>query len=135
MAASQLYFRGSQKAAYIALVRSTLDRRFEITSKGLYCMVKKATDDSNSKSATMEQTPVQRDDTPPCAASRQLSWIEETLNAAKSDTRRQPWKETFGENIDCSLDDGEDLFQVEKTTRDVVDPDYPFRTQGSGLAA
>ncbi|KAE9376584.1 hypothetical protein N431DRAFT_435861 [Stipitochalara longipes BDJ] len=83
----------------------------------------------------MEQTPVQRDDTPPCAASRQPRWIEETLNAAKSDTRRQPWKETFGENIDCSLDDGKDLVRVEKTIGDGIDPDCPFRTQGSSLAA
>jgi hypothetical protein len=65
----------------------------------------------------------------------QLSWIEETLNAAKSDSRRQPWKETFGETVDYSIDDGEDLVRVEKSIGGGVDPDCPFRTQGSSLAA
>jgi hypothetical protein len=69
------------------------------------------------------------------AASGQPSWIEETLNAAKSDSRRQPWKEILGESVDCSLDDGEDLFRVEKGYGGGNDPDCPFRTQGSSLAA
>ena len=83
----------------------------------------------------MEQWSRERQDTPPSSASSQPAWIEETLNAAKSDTRRQPWKETFGENIDCNVDDGEDLVRVEKAIGGGVDPDCPFRTQGSSLAA
>jgi hypothetical protein len=69
------------------------------------------------------------------AAPKELSWIEETLNAAKIDSRRQPWKGTFGETVDYSIDDGEDLVRVEKSIGGVVDPDCPFRTQGSSLAA
>lgn len=69
-------------------------------------------------------------------AKGQLSWIEETLNAAKNDNRRQPWKETFGESVDCSLNtDGEDLVRVEKSVGGGSDPDCPFQTQGSSLAA
>jgi hypothetical protein len=65
----------------------------------------------------------------------QSSWIEETLNAAKNDCRRQPWKETFGETLDCSLDNGEDLVRIERNVGGGSDPDCPFRTQGSSLAA
>ena len=62
-------------------------------------------------------------------------WVRETITAAKQDARRQPWKATFGDTVDCRMDDGEDLVTIEKCIGDVVDPRFPFNTQGSSLAA
>jgi hypothetical protein len=68
-------------------------------------------------------------------ASKLPSWVTATLEASKSDSRRQPWKEMFGESVDCRFDDGEDLVRIEKSVGGKFDPDCPFRTQGSSLAA
>ena len=68
-------------------------------------------------------------------AERMPSWIEETIRAAQRDTRRQPWRATFGESVDCRFDDGEDLVRIERSVGGRFDPDCPFRTQGSSLAA
>lgn len=57
------------------------------------------------------------------------------MQATKMDSRRQPWKDTFGDSVDCSLDEGSDLVRVEKSVGGGNDPDCPFRTQGSSLAA
>ena len=63
------------------------------------------------------------------------SWIDETLAAASSDTRRQPWKAIVGEAVDCRVDDGQDLVRIERSVGGRADPACPFRTQGSSLAA
>lgn len=63
------------------------------------------------------------------------SWVSQTLKSQEEDSRRRPWKETFGESVDCRLDDGEDLVRIEKSVGGKFDPDCPFRTQGSSLAA
>lgn len=63
------------------------------------------------------------------------SWVAQTLKSQESDSRRRPWKETFGESVDCRFDDGEDLVRIEKSVGGKFDPDCPFRTQGSSLAA
>ena len=69
------------------------------------------------------------------AAAKLPSWVTATLEASKTDSRRQPWKEMFGESVDCRFDDGEDLVRIEKSVGGKFDPDCPFRTQGSSLAA
>ena len=63
------------------------------------------------------------------------SWIEETLAATNADKRQQPWRAIVGEEVDCRLDDGPDLVRIEKNVGGKSDPDCPFRTQGSSLAA
>jgi hypothetical protein len=64
------------------------------------------------------------------------SWIAETIRAAERDTRRQPWRAIFGAvAVDCRFDDGEDLVRIERSVGGRFDPDCPFRTQGSSLAA
>lgn len=63
------------------------------------------------------------------------SWIQETINSTQRDTRRQPWKATFGETVDMGFDNGEDLVTVPKRHSGILDPLCPFRTQGSSLAA
>lgn len=68
-------------------------------------------------------------------AEQMPSWIEETIRASQKDTRRQPWRATFGENVDCRFDDGEDLVRIGRSVGGRFDPDCPFRTQGSSLAA
>ena len=68
-------------------------------------------------------------------AERMPSWIEETIQASQRDTRRQPWRVMFGESVDCHFDDGEDLVRIERSVGGRFDPDCPFRTQGSSLAA
>ena len=68
-------------------------------------------------------------------AERMPSWIEETIRASQRDTRRQPWRATFGESVDCRFDDGEDLVRIERSVGGRFDPSCPFKTQGSSLAA
>jgi hypothetical protein len=63
------------------------------------------------------------------------SWITDTLHAASRDTRVQPWKSTFGSEVDCRFDAGEDLVRVERNIGADPDPSCPFNTQGSSLAA
>lgn len=87
-------------------------------------------DDSRPQSPAVEYHDIDNG-----AATDMPSWIEETLNAAKRDTRRQPWRATFGESVDCRFDDGEDLVRIEKSVGGRFDPDCPFKTQGSSLAA
>lgn len=63
------------------------------------------------------------------------AWIQETLESARKDHRTQPWKHIFGEDVDCRFDASEDLVKVERCVGVDVDPDCPFKTQGSSLAA
>jgi len=63
------------------------------------------------------------------------TWIQETLESAKNDHRKQPWKHIFGEDVDCRFDAGKDLVKVERRVGVDLDPDCPFKTQGSSLAA
>ncbi|MCJ1393441.1 hypothetical protein MMC18_006316 [Xylographa bjoerkii] len=62
-------------------------------------------------------------------------WVYETIAASRKDERKQPWKDTFGDTVDCRMDDGEDLVTVEKSVGGVPDPSFPFKTQGSSLCA
>jgi hypothetical protein len=62
-------------------------------------------------------------------------WVQETIKAAESDSRKQPWKDAFEEAIDTHFDDQEDLVRVERAVGVDLDPTCPFRTQGSSLAA
>jgi len=71
----------------------------------------------------------------PQSSSQQPFWVLATQLAAQRDSRRQPWKETFGDSVDSGFDDGEDLVRVEKSRGGKFDPECPFRTQGSSLAA
>jgi len=67
--------------------------------------------------------------------SKKPSWIEETLAATNADKRHRPWRAIVGEDVDCRLDNGQDLVRIEKNVGGKSDPDCPFRTQGSSLAA
>ena len=71
----------------------------------------------------------------PDCANGSIGWIEEIIGASERDTRRQPWKATFANTVDCGFDDGMDLVVVEKSNGGVCDPLCPFKTQGSSLAA
>ncbi|MCJ1405771.1 hypothetical protein MMC11_009001 [Xylographa trunciseda] len=62
-------------------------------------------------------------------------WVRETMAASRKDERTQPWKATFGQTVDCRMDDGEDLVTVEKSVGGGHDPSFPFKTQGSSLCA
>ncbi|KAL9120121.1 MAG: hypothetical protein Q9187_003325 [Circinaria calcarea] len=62
-------------------------------------------------------------------------WIQETIDASERDTRRQPWKATFANTVDCGFGDSMDLVVIEKSNGGVPDPLCPFKTQGSSLAA
>jgi len=68
-------------------------------------------------------------------ATNKPSWIEETMAATNADRRLQPWRAIVGEEVDYRLDDGQDLVRIEKNVGGKCDPDCPFRTQGSSLAA
>jgi hypothetical protein len=63
------------------------------------------------------------------------SWVTETVEAAEKDNRIQPWRLAFGDDANNRFDDGTDLVKVEKSIGGKFDPDCPFRTQGSSLAA
>jgi hypothetical protein len=63
------------------------------------------------------------------------SWVAETIRATEQDTRTQPWRLAFGDQVNCRFDDGKDLLKVEKSVGGTIDPSCPFRTQGSSLAA
>jgi len=85
---------------------------------------------------------VQRDASPPewpagrgVNAGEVPDWVHETIAASRKDERKQPWKTTFGDTVDCRMDDGEDLVTVEKSIGGVPDPAFPFKTQGSSLCA
>lgn len=69
------------------------------------------------------------------AKSEMPAWIQETVNAAQHDGRRQPWRTAFGENVDRRFDTGKDLVTVERSIGGESDPACPFSTQGSSLAA
>jgi hypothetical protein len=59
------------------------------------------------------------------------SWAEEV--ESKKDVRKQPWKSTFGDSVDNQLAGEKDLVQISPTEGGRTD--YPFRVQGSSLAA
>jgi hypothetical protein len=61
----------------------------------------------------------------------QQNWTKKVLESSKKDNRKQPWKATFGDNIDNRLDDGEDYVEIIKTE----DPAAAFRCKNSTLAA
>jgi hypothetical protein len=69
------------------------------------------------------------------SASPEIDWIDETVKAAKADTRKQPWKNTFGNSVGNRFDDGKDLVTIEKSVGGKFDPACPFRTRGSSLVA
>ncbi|KAI1415843.1 hypothetical protein F5Y13DRAFT_206787 [Hypoxylon sp. FL1857] len=58
------------------------------------------------------------------------SWVKQTSRKTSSDTRAQPWKNTFGETVDCQLGDEPELVTVE-------DPNstHPFRRLENTVAA
>jgi hypothetical protein len=64
-------------------------------------------------------------------------WAEETIKSSAKDTRQQPWKNTFGGNIDNRLDDGEDLVEVSNTREGGDESDLAaiFKCKNSTLAA
>ena len=66
---------------------------------------------------------------------RAQDWIQEIIDSSERDVRKQPWKQTFGDTVDCRFDDGKDLVIVEKNRGGVPNPHCPFNTQGSSLAA
>ncbi|MCJ1239505.1 hypothetical protein MMC14_007501 [Varicellaria rhodocarpa] len=68
-------------------------------------------------------------------ATEAQDWTQEILTASERDVRKQPWKQTFGDTVDCRFDDGEDLMTVKGSPGGMPDPHCPFRTQGSSLAA
>ena len=73
--------------------------------------------------------------TPVDASTSDSDWIQATIAAASKDTRRQPWKSTFGTPVGSRIDDDEqDLVTVKGSSGEPLDPLCPFRTQGSSLA-
>lgn len=73
--------------------------------------------------------------TEPKRSTYRPDWVRETIEAAESDRRTQPWKDAFEEAIGSRFDDQEDLVRVERAIGVDLDPTCPFRTQGSSLAA
>jgi hypothetical protein len=60
-------------------------------------------------------------------------WVKEVESRSKKDCRKQPWKSTFGDVVDSQLGGGKDLVKVGTVAGGSAD--YPFRVQGSSLAA
>src|SRR4051812_24799661 len=54
---------------------------------------------SSSSSSTSGRTESEK------KAKKLPSWVTQTMQSASEDRRRQPWKETFGESVDCRFDD------------------------------
>lgn len=79
--------------------------------------------------AHIEQT------SPSALATPEPEWIRRTLEKGAADKREQPWKAALGGNVNHGFDDGKDLVKIELSIGGRFDPDCPFRTQGSSLAA
>ena len=57
-------------------------------------------------------------------------WVQETAASATKEKRQQPWKKTFGDQVDCRFDDGPDLVAVEDR-----EADHPFHVLSNSVAA
>ena len=67
------------------------------------------------------------------AVSSDEGWAEELESTSKKDTRKQPWKSTFGAVAESQLGEGKDLVQVTKIEGSSTN--YTFQHFGGTLAA
>lgn len=63
------------------------------------------------------------------------SWIQQVEEQSAQDNRTQPWTALVNAENDSSDHDGKDLIRVERSVGGSLDPDAPFRTQNTSLAA
>jgi hypothetical protein len=66
------------------------------------------------------------------SSSGEESWVDE-IETPRKETRKQPWKKTFGDSVNNRFDDGQDLVKV--TSVPGGSTDYDFQVQANTLAA